>query len=169
MENELTIEQLPFTQEYKDMIARLKWIADSILADGELMPVVHLYNTEKHVADIIGGAFVDEKSKDFFASACKLKAREIGADLSVFISESWTLDAASEEDYRKHMRSNESLSNHPKAREIVCFQIETRTGSWMGRASIKNGTTRTTDELSFVKADKMAGRFSGIIPQEVSH
>lgn len=163
----MKIKDLELSDQIKNKIQASFDHVNSCIADGELMPKVLLSNSQKDGKNlIIAAAFTSEKEKDLFSKVIKIKATEIGADLSIFTSESWTLEGKDAEEYQNNRgKYQHSMSNHPKRKEAVAFVVETLSKSYMGTATIlTKGKKRYIEEIEFLGGD-VQGRFTGFLPR----
>lgn len=113
---------------------------------------------------VIGAPFGDDAQKDAVASFIKTKAKD--ADFILFVAESWTIkDQAAAKEYLKNRSDyGHDMSSHPKAVEVVMFQLETRTRCWHAVADILQD--RTLGEVKWVQPTKMEGRFSNLMGEK---
>lgn len=164
----MNLDELPLPADTKKYLSqKISDVANLVEKYDYLVPVIFLLNSEKKeelllaVADAFG-----EKERDKFAVIAKKKAAELGADLSVFISESYTLegDAALEYQRNSHKYPN-GMKDHPDVVEIVAFVVESHTNHWLGLAKIVNtNDVRKMAPMNFrTQSNEVSGRFSNLL------
>lgn len=143
----------------------------NVAENDELLAVAFLFNSQTKESTVVGSQFDGADTKDGFAFAVKKIAKAFGANLSVLISESWTLDSDDAMEYQKNQHKYPNgLRDHPKRKEIVSFFVENLHGHWIGKAEILRGEKkRRMSDVLLMPANSLAGRFTGFLPKNASH
>lgn len=116
--------------------------------------------------EIIGADFRDDKMKDQVAQTVRRIAMETRAEFVVFVSEAWSIPPEDAEGYMKAPLRR--IMDHPRAFEIVSFNIETRNGDLSGIAKILPNREMGPVEWTEIPVGNMSGRFSGFLgPRKV--
>lgn len=117
--------------EFKELITDFVDKAEKqLIKDNELLPVCLLITHDNELI-IIPMNFSDNKEKNKYSNIIKIIAAEINAQMSVFISETWTISCGSEkksDEIRKHMDQGGSLENVAGRNEVLCVSGESRDG-----------------------------------------
>lgn len=163
--NELAEAQREFLLNIADQVRKM------VATTRELVPVAFLYNSEAKEATIVGTSFDGENSKDAFAEALHNLAAKIDADLLIFVSESWTLDAEDGKEYMENRdRYPRGMVDHPRRKEIVSFMVSTHDQDLMGKAEILRGeNSRRLSDVLFMKGGAITGRFANLLRPRTGH
>lgn len=165
----MKLKDLRVSEEIKNEIKIAYKLANNTVRSGEqVLPKVLLGNTKSGHKSIIGAVFEDEEEKDLFAQFIKEKAAEIKADLSIFTAESFALQGEDAEDYQANLEKYEySMGNHPKAKEIVVFMVETSESCYHGQSLIMTdeNNNRYLGELQITAMRDLEGRFGKLLPK----
>lgn len=130
----------------------------------ELMPTFFI-GTDNGEIDIVVAHLENERAKNMTTAIIKEKAKQMHADFIIFVSESYILETkdkegAIEEVYEQYG----SIKNHPDAKEVVTFSIETKTSQRLGHASISE--KREMGEIQWMEPTETEGRFSNILGEK---
>lgn len=125
---------------------------------GQLPPIFYIGNS-KEVA-VVGAFFETAEDKDNTAKAVRKMVEKMQATFVLFIAESWSLsDPEAALDYMNNRDKYKSVSDHPKAVEIVAFTLETlKEGDFMGIAPI--GAGRVLGDVRWMENPDVEGRFT---------
>lgn len=130
----------------------------NLKAHKELLPTFFVGNDEE--INIVGATFETDVHKDAVASMIRKLVREMKATFVLFIAESWTLAQEDTPDFMANRKKYPHVSDHPKAYDIVVFQLETKTGHRMGTAKITKDRGLEEIEWRDCEVGTMGGRFA---------
>lgn len=125
-----------------------------IKEDGKCPPMAFMVSEEKIAAFEMP---MEHIPKEACYKIVSKMSDEMNADIIIFCMEAWSADTLTKEEYEAHVKSNKSLSGHPKAKEILSFTVLTPTGSWMGTLEIDSKAKKAEGTPIFIKPDKMGG------------
>jgi hypothetical protein len=111
-------------------------------------------------------------NKDAAARFVTALCKAVEADYVIMISEAWSMSAdCTHEELQRLAKTQESISNHPDRIEVVMIKLETHYGLWLCQSQIKllGGKKRGFDDVQFIKADKVEGRFASFLPHGTRH
>ena len=122
----------------------LRSLHDAIAnAGGDLLPVAFLFKGARyHTISPEPGSFRNESHKQQFFQAIRKKAAKIDADMGLLAMITHTLELPEKqaEKFERHKKAGfyGSVGDHPKARQCLTVQIETRDHQyWIGRAMLE--------------------------------
>lgn len=145
------------------MVKKVIDISRETIEEGvELPPLVYLGNSHIGQIDII--ANLASLSKNECAALFKRHAKAISADMFLMVSEAWMLPPARVAEQEAIMKQHGSIGNSPYRIDAVCFNLQTRAGTWIGSGNIMlaNGA-RTFKEVEFISCNNATGRFTNIL------
>lgn len=126
-----------------------------------LLPTFFIGSKAKGLS-IIGAPFGNDREKDSTAEQIKKIAHEQDADFVLFIAESWTIkDQVAVREYMENRDMYSSMSEHPKAIEVVVFALETKTRNWQAMADIL--PNRVLGAIEWRESEKLEGRFVNLL------
>lgn len=132
----------------------------------ELLPTFFVGNQEE--VQIVGTPFSNnERDKDTAAEVVKQMAAKMGADFILFVAESYILtDPEATKEWMDGKSKYKYIKDHPLAKEVVIFQLETSTTQQLGVADILKD--REMGDVKWNKGDDAKGRFSNLLGQKPS-
>lgn len=129
----------------------------------EVMPLFFVGDEEN--MHVVGASFRDDKEKDLAAEAVKKIAKEKGAEFVLSVAEIWIMnDPDAAKDYYSNPDKYKNMGDHPKAREVIYFSLETKTRNWVGRADILPG--RKMGVVEWMAPGITGGRFSNFLGEK---
>lgn len=114
--------------------------------------------------EVIGAAWRDDGEKNMIAAMMKQKVAELDADFVLFIAESYSLKNEDAQDYIDNRQKYGSASNHPNAKEVVMFRLETKDKVWSAMADILPG--REMGSIKWAETPLADGRFSNFFQKK---
>ena len=140
----------PLAQQYVfSMIGK----AHEIVAREQHPPYLFLFQMEKNVCMPILLDLSGPTQKARAIAEAKHLAKLMGADLSVLISEAWSLSEKIEGDPKRAIAERKkygNLANHPERVEVLFVTVQTKQDRWLGRGQIyKDGKRRTFSPVLF--------------------
>lgn len=146
------------------IVAAVQTAIQAFAEQDELVPMWFL-GKEGEKLDIVATPFKDEREKDMAAAAIKRMVAARDADFVFFVSECWTLfDQEAAQDYVKNRHKYPGgIVTHPKRQECVLFDLQTRSGYYMGSAPVL--AERKLGEIEWRSSnDRRGGRFGNMLP-----
>jgi len=113
-----------------DMVCSLIKKGAEIFEKEDLVPILFIFNSKtKQIAAVLMN-FTNQREKEGMAEKAKELVKELKADATLFICESWILGGDEAEKFLKNKKESQSLANHPDANDCVMFAFESRQGNW---------------------------------------
>lgn len=146
MNNEIPTDMPPLAQQYVfSMIAK----AHDVVAREQHPPYLFLFQMEKNICMPILLDLTNPATKNRAVAEARHLAKLMGADLSILISEGWSLSTALEGDPERAIAERKkyggNISKHPDRRDVLFITVQTKQNRWMGRGDIyKDGGKRRT-------------------------
>lgn len=142
--------------------------AGAAVADGVMVSPTYFIGNDlqKH---ILHADYSSVEAKEESAMMVRRLAKELDADYVLHVSESWAIkDIEAGKDYQSNQAKYKySMSNHPKAVEIVIFNLETHDKVLMGFGDIiSNSDKRTLGKVSWNETE-IFGRFSNFLKPRI--
>lgn len=163
--------------KFDSLLEDILQASEGFLVDGqELLPTVHLINTQSGECNIVGLAIDmrDGEQKDNAADMARQKAVEINADLAIFISEVYTVrmpEGLTPEQQSVMMdmfRARYGAVRNMPSR-IVCrmLQVEYSDKTWVSMEEIKGdvGQPRVLTDHPDFQESGTTGRFGNFLPR----
>lgn len=148
-------------------------VREQLAAGKDLRPTAYILNLEKNVFVPMLAEFPNDKAKDLFAQTLRKMSASNEAQAVLMVSEAWALPPDMEKPgvAEELIKKFGSISQVPGRIEVVWMVLETYEGNWMCRATIKrepnSKSGRIDTELSWFRADNIAGRFANFLPPKV--
>lgn len=111
----------------------------------------------------------EDEKRDDFASAIRLKAKEVKAEFVFLAMEAFAFrPSTGNSEARSDIHHDASIAPPLPAIDIVSMSLETRHGNWMARVPINpkgtSKTKRTIGKPDFKEMIEMTGRLSNFLP-----
>lgn len=125
-----------------------------------LLPVFIVGNDKELI--VMGMPMGEQNERDMIAAGVGMVAKTMGATFVLSVLESYVIDdnKAAKEYYANPGRYK-SMSEHPLAKEIIYFSLETSTRNWFAVVPILSG--REMGKVEWHEADNVAGRFGNLL------
>jgi hypothetical protein len=158
-----------FPDIVKPLIDKVLQLSRAQMTEGDVTAVTYVVNTAKDTMVPVEMHMPNEVSKDVSAALVKWTAKNVHADATIMVSEAWSLSREDAPKYKEILEKYGSLGAYPGKLDILMVSVETREGSWIGRAPIESkGKARRCGPLEVIKAEANGkdGRFSKFLPDE---
>lgn len=133
----------------------------NVRLSSQLMPVFFVAGADNTI-NMVASAFEDDQDKDITAQFVRELAHKEKAKFVLFIAESYTIkdqDAAMDFMHNRHKYA--SVSEHPKAIEVVCFALETHGKQYMAIGEIDK--ERNLGDVKWSESAEAGGRFTNLL------
>jgi hypothetical protein len=127
-----------------------------------------LLNSKTKAMNVVGAVFEGPGDKERAMDIVREIVKELKADTTISILESYMLEASHPDDYDKAIKQYGSISKHPNAKEVIFISVETRYGTWVAAIDlIKTGGVRVFSNSIEFKKMELQGTLSNLIPLKV--
>jgi len=152
-------------KELSDMVCHLIEKGVEIFENGRLIPIIFIFNSK---SKRVGAAFMDfknQREKEGMVNKVKELVKELKADATLFICESWALQLEGKEgeEFAKNREKYGQVKDHPKAFDCIMFSLESRQGTWMANTRVLEDERTTEEDIKLKKLDGSEGLMSNFI------
>jgi hypothetical protein len=156
-----------FPADVQPLVDRILALCREQMTEGAVTPVTYVIDSAKQTMVPVEMHMPNAIAKDVAAALVRWTAKNIKADMTIMVTEAWSLSQKDAKHYNAIIEQYGSIGEYPGHLDILMVQVETRAGHWMGRAPIETkGKARRCGPLEVVKGDSASGRFSHFLSDE---
>lgn len=156
-----------FPPDVQPLIDKVLAICREQMTEGTVTPVTYVIESKSRLLVPVEMHMPDNVAKDISAALVRMTAKSIKADMTIMVTEAWSLSAADAARHAEIVEQYGSIGEYPGKLDILMVTVQTRAGHWMARAPIETrGQARRCGELEVMRAEGAAGRFTNFLGDE---
>ena len=159
-EKEKLPEKLYPMIEHFVSVAQKTFLDINVNGNKTLVPIFIVGNSFLNEFATIAASFGNDLEKQEAIQDIRKVSKELGANFSFSILESWCLSGEDSQNFEKTRDKYPTVSSHPNKKDCVFFILETWGGTWGATALI---TTHPDGHREMGEIDFFRGHYKGIL------
>lgn len=149
-----------FPPDVAPLVERIMAICREQLTEGAVTPVTYVIDSKEQLLVPVEQHMPAKIATDIAGAMVRWTATTIHADMTIAVSEAWSLSSADSPRYREIIDQYGSIGDYPGKLDVLMVNVQTRAGCWRGRAPIETrGQARRCGALEVIRVEPPPASF----------